>query len=108
MAGHFVEPAMLIPQILICSLLFGFDCYCERKATIKPHGIQCAFLRMLTLNLISNQVEIKVAFLSCIFKDSRYINTYTLKENPTSYNNNSWEIEFERMLLTDQINKSNE
>ena len=48
MAGHFVEPAMLIPQILICSLLFGFDCYCERKATIKPHGIQCAFLRMLT------------------------------------------------------------
>ena len=49
MAGHFVEPAMLIPQILICSLLFGFDCYCERKATIKPHGIQCAFLRMLTI-----------------------------------------------------------
>ena len=62
----------------------------------------------MLLNLISNQVEIKVAFLSCIFKDSRYINTYTLKENPTSYNNNSWEIEFERMLLTDQINKSNE
>ena len=49
MAGHFVEPAMLIPQILICSLQLGFDCYCERKATIKPHGIQCAFLRMLTL-----------------------------------------------------------
>ena len=51
MAGHFVEPAIPIPQILICSLLLGFDrCYFERKTTIKPLGVQCVFLRTLTLN----------------------------------------------------------
>ena len=36
MAGRFVEPAILILQIRICSLQLGFDCFRECKTTIKP------------------------------------------------------------------------
>lgn len=51
MAGRFVVPAILIPQILICSLLWGFDCYCERKTTTKKQGLKCVFVRRLTEQL---------------------------------------------------------
>ena len=87
MAGHFVEPAMLIPQILICSLLFGFDCYCERKATIKPHGIQCAFLRMLTSKLsIQTLVELSIndAVVTGV-TGTRGIDIYLLLEEGNGY-----------------------
>ena len=29
--------------------ILGFGCYYERKTTIKPQGLQCVFLRMLTI-----------------------------------------------------------
>ena len=49
MAGHFVTPTTLIPQILIGSLQLGLDYYCERKIQSSPRGGGlCAFLRMFT------------------------------------------------------------
>ena len=38
MAGHFVTPTTLIPQILIGSLQLGLDYYCERKIQSSPRG----------------------------------------------------------------------
>lgn len=63
--------------------------------------------KRMIFNLVSNQVEIKVVFLSSVLSDQRFLNTYTLRtefvENHEDYHN----IEFERMLIEDKKRKLN-
>lgn len=58
-------------------------------------------------NLIQNQIEVKVVYLSTILSGQRYFDTYTLSSNIITFCNDDWRNMFEKMLIEDKRKKLN-